>query len=95
MWRDAGAYPLCVKQTIRSEAEKEAIKERQKKRTKQTKKGKSKAKGRSKGSLNKDKNELNLSAELLRINELLSGLLKLLRVFVKVKYERNGWTFWT
>lgn len=36
--------------------------------------------------MNKDKNELNLSAELLRINELLSGLLKILRVFVKVKY---------
>jgi len=36
--------------------------------------------------LNKDKNELNLSAELLRINELLSGLLKLLRVFIKVEY---------
>lgn len=80
------AYPLTVKQTIRSEEEKEAIKGRKKKRTKKGKKSKSKPRGRQKGSLNKDKNELNLSAELLRINQLLSGLLKLLQVFVKVKY---------
>jgi putative transposase len=75
-----------VKQTVRSEAEKEALKERKKKRAKKSKTTKTKTKGRKKGSLNKDKNELNLSAELLRINELLSGLWKLLRVFVKVEY---------
>jgi putative transposase len=80
------AYPLAVKQTVRSEAEKAAIKERKKKRAKKSKKTKSKPKGRRKGSLNKDKNELNLSPELLRINELLAGLLKLVRVFIKVKY---------
>jgi putative transposase len=80
------AYPLMVKQTVRSEAEKQAIKLRKKKQAKKSKKTKSKPKGRKKGSLNKDKNELNLSTELLRINELLSGLLKLLRVFVRVKY---------
>jgi len=80
------AYPLGVKQTVRSEAEKKALKERKKKRAKKSKTTKTKPKGRKKGSLNKDKNELNLSAELLRINELLSGLLKLLRVFIKVKY---------
>jgi putative transposase len=80
------AYPLLVKQTVRSEAEKEALKERRKKRAKKSKTTKGKPKGRKKGSLNKDKNELRLSPELLRINELLSGLVKLLRVFVKVKY---------
>lgn len=80
------AYPLAVKQTVRSEAEKEAIKERKKKRAKKSKKTKSKPQGRRKGSLNKDKNELNLSPELWRINELLSALLKLMRVFVRVKY---------
>ncbi len=80
------AYPLCVKQTVRSEAEKEAIKERKKKRAKKPKATKSKPQGRRKGSLNKDKNELNLSPELSRINELLSGLLKLIRKFIKVKY---------
>jgi len=80
------AYPLLVKQTVRSEAEKKALKERKKKRAKKSKTTKTKPKGRKKGSLNKDKNELHLSPELLRINELLSGLVKLLRVFIKVKY---------
>ncbi len=42
--------------------------------------------GRKAGSPNKDKTELNLSAELVRINEILRGLLKLLRDFIKVKY---------
>jgi len=83
---DRKAYPLAVKQTIRSEAEKEAIKLRKKKRAKKSKTTKSKLKGRKKGSLNKDKNELNWSPELWRINELLSGLVKLPRVFIKVKY---------
>ena len=77
------AYPLWVKQTVRSEAEQAAIKLRRKKRSK---KSPAKPKGRLKGSLNKDKNELNLSPELLRINELLSSLLHLIRVFVKIKY---------
>jgi hypothetical protein len=77
------AYPLAVKQTVRSEAEKEAIKERKKKWTKKSKATKSKPKGRKKGGLNKDKNELNLSAELMRINELLSSLVKLVRVFIR------------
>jgi putative transposase len=77
------AYPLCAKQTERSEAEKEALKLRRKKRKK---KSNPKPQGRRKGSLNKDKNELKLSPELWRINELLSALLKLLRVFVQIKY---------
>ncbi len=80
------AYPLAVQQTVRSEAEKAAIKERKKKQAKRAKKTKGKPKGRPKGSRNKDKNEVKLSCELLRINELLVTLLKLLRVFVRVKY---------
>ena len=80
------AYPLCAKQTVRSEAEKAAIKARKKKRVKKSKKVKVKAKGRRKGSHNKDKNVLNLSPELLPIQELLSNLLKLLRVFLSIKY---------
>jgi putative transposase len=74
------------KQTVRSEAEKEAIKARKKKRSKKPKTGQGKPKGRKKGSLNKDKNQLDLSPELLRINELLVRTLKLLRQFVKLKY---------
>ena len=79
-------YPLAVRQTVRSEAEQAVIKRRKKKRAKKPKNAKRKPRGRKPGSLNRDKNKLNLSPELLRINELLSGLLKLLRVFVTVKY---------
>ena len=80
------ADPLAVQQTVRSAAEKEALQARKKKRAQQAKKTKSKPRGRPKGSRNKDKNELKLSGELVRINELLAALLKLIRVFVRVKY---------
>ncbi|HEX4951578.1 MAG TPA: transposase [Blastocatellia bacterium] len=80
------AYPLAVQQTVRSAAEKQALKERKKPRAKRAKKTKGKPKGRPPGSRNKDKNEVKWSPELLRINELLGTLLKLLRVFVGVKY---------
>lgn len=84
--RERQSYPIMVKQIIRSEAEKAAIKERKLKVAKKAKKRKRKPKGRKKGSLNKNREELNLSPELLRINSLLSILLKLIRVFVRVRY---------
>ncbi len=59
---------------------------RKKKRTPKKKKVSGKTPGRRKGSVNKDKNALDLSPELERINKLLAGVLKLLRVFVKVEY---------
>ena len=80
------AYPLAVQQTVRSAAEKAALAARKKARAKRPKKTKSKARGRPKGSRNKDKNELKLSDELVRINALLAALLQLIRVFVRVKY---------
>jgi putative transposase len=80
------SYPLAVKQMVRSEAEKAAIRARKQKIAKKSKKTKSKPRGRSPGSLNKDKTKLELSPELLRINSLLSALLKLIRVFGAVKY---------
>ena len=81
------AYPLAVQQTVRSAAEKAALAARKKARAPgPKKKTKSKARGRPKGSRNKDKNELKLSDELVRINALLVALLKLIRVFVCVKY---------
>ena len=79
------AYRLAVQQTVRSAAEKQAIKARQKKRAKAPKRKKSKPKGRPPGSRNKAKNEVHLSCERLRVNELLTTLLKLLGVFVRVK----------
>ena len=80
------ADPLAVQQTVRSAAEKAAIKARKKKRAKRAKKANSPPRGRPPGSRNKDKQELNLSEELVRINGLLVALLKLIRVFVRVKY---------
>ena len=80
------AYPLCARQTVRSEAEKAALKARKKKRQKKTKKSPAKPSGRPKGSLNKNKKELQLSPELCRIHELLKVLMPLIRVFVKVEY---------
>jgi putative transposase len=76
------SYPLGVAQTVKSEAEKQALKRIKKRKTKKLKT----SKGRRKGSLNRDKNELKLSPELLRISELLSFLLKLTKQFMKLKY---------
>lgn len=87
--RERKSYPLAVKQTIRSEAEKEAIKKRKKQRQKSKKAKKKKPpklSGRPLGVLNKDRTKLDLSDELIRINELLKLTLKLVRVFVTVKY---------
>jgi len=85
--RERKSYPLLVKQIIRSPAEKQAARERKTKRAKKSKSQQQEQRpGRRKGSLNKNREELNLSAELLRINSLLSLLLKLMRVFVRVKY---------
>ena len=80
------AYPLLIKQMVRSEAEQKAIKERKNKRVKKPKNRQTVTKGRKKGSRNRDKNKLELSPELMRVNELLMRLLKLIRVFVKVGY---------
>ena len=80
--RERKSYPLCVKQTVKSEAEKQASKHRKKSPPKKPKAGT----GRGKGSRNRDKNELKLSSELLRINEMLISLWKFIRHFIKVKY---------
>ncbi len=82
----AKSYPLLVKQTVRSPAEKAAIKSRKKRKSKSPRNKPKKLSGRPKGVLNKDKTRLELSAELLRINEILKVLLKLIRVFVSVKH---------
>ena len=76
------SYPVSVAQTVKSEAEKQASKSRKKRKPRLPKAGK----GRCRGSLNRDKNEINLSPELLRINDMLFSLLKLIRRFIKVKY---------
>jgi len=87
--RQRGFFPLCVKQIVRSEAEKAEIKKRRQKRKTKVKAKKSrrgKGCGRSKGVRNKDKQKRELSAELLRISELMKVILRLIGLFVKVKY---------
>ena len=81
------SYPLSVKQTIRekSESPKRKKKRVQKKKKSGTNKP-AKLKGRPAGVVNKDRMKLELSSELRRIHEVLQSVLKLLRVFVSVKY---------
>jgi putative transposase len=68
------SYPLCVEQTVRSAEEKAACKAR-----KEAKKAKSdqpkRKQGRPKGSKNKDKSEVILNPELLRIQKMVKALL--------------------
>lgn len=81
------SYPLSVKQTIREKEETGKPKKKPFKKKKSSgKKKPANLKGRPKGVLNKDKMKLELSSELVRIHELLQSVLKLLRVFVSVKY---------
>ncbi len=68
------SYPVCVEQTVRSEEEKAACKV--KKEAKKVKAAEPKRKpGRPKGSKNKDKAEVILNPELLRIQKMLKALL--------------------
>ncbi len=80
------SYPLAVQQTMRTKAEKELIKKRKTERLKKKRSEKKAKCGRKKGSRNKDKNKLEMSAELSRISNLLAGLMKIISVFVKVKH---------
>ena len=83
------SYPLMVGQTVRSEAEKAILKQRREERwaqRKQPKKKREKMRGRPKGVKNKAKEQVEFSAELLRINQLLKRMLQLVRLFVRVKY---------
>lgn len=81
------SYPLGVKQTVREKEESPKPKKKSLKRKKRSvKKKPSNLQGRPTGVLNKDKMKLELSSELMRIHELLQSVLKLLRVFVAVKY---------
>jgi len=71
--------PVSVKQIIKEKSGRVAPPKQKKKRRKA-------GRGRKPGSPNKAKMELNLSSELMRISEILLGLMKLLRDFMKVKY---------
>lgn len=84
--RQRRSYPLIVKQVVRSEAEKAALKAQREKAGKKSRKSLGKRRGRKKGSKNRNRNEPDFSPELLRISGWLTLLLKLIRVFVRVRY---------
>ena len=79
------SYPVCVEQTVRDEEEKAACKA--KKEAKKVKSTEPKRKrGRPKGSKNKDKSEVILNPELLRIQKMLKALLLRIGVSLHLVY---------
>ena len=84
-WMEAHARPSPWQCRKRCAAQRKKQRSKRAKRRQQAKKTKSKLRGRPPGSRNKDKNELKLAGELVRINELWAALLQVIRVFVGVK----------
>jgi len=81
-WR---SYPVCVEQTVRSEEEKAACKA--KKEAKRVNSAKPMRKrGRPTGSKNKDKSEVMLTPELLRIQKMIKALLVRVRPLLHPVY---------
>ena len=77
------SYPLQVTQTVKSAAEKVASKAKTEAKKKNTAKRKP---GRPKGSKNKDKREVELNPELLRIQTALKSLLTTIGTWISLKY---------
>ncbi|HLF91597.1 MAG TPA: transposase [Anaerolineales bacterium] len=77
------AYPLQTTQVVRS-AEEQATSKAKAEAKKKT--GEKKKRGRPKGSKNKDKKEVVLTPELLRIQKALQALLETLKGWVSLKY---------
>ena len=82
------SYPTMVEQVVRTEAEKEAAKARTKKRkAKKNKPAAPKGKpGRPKGSKNKDKTQVELTPELLRIKKMVQNQLSVIRGIISLTY---------
>jgi IS4 transposase len=76
------SYPIMMEQVIRTEAEKEAAKAKKEQR-KRKPKGKP---GRPKGSKNRDKTQVELTPELVRIQQLLQTLLSLIMSLLQITY---------
>lgn len=83
--RERRAYPVMAEQVIRSEAEKAAAKQKaqQRKAKKQTKHGKP---GRPKGSKNRNKSQVTLTPELIRIQEMVKQFLHLVGNLMPLSY---------
>lgn len=82
------SYPLLVEQVVRSEAEKAATKE--KKANKASKQGKPSSRqgkrGRAKGSKNKDKRQIEWTAEFQRVKEMATTLLQRVSPLCPLRY---------
>ena len=89
--REEQSYPLQVTQSVKSAEEKAASKakaeaKKARRRSGQQKTGEKKRRGRPKGSKNKDKREVVLSAELLRIQSALRSFLKTVGTAISLRY---------
>jgi hypothetical protein len=80
------SYPLQVEQVVRTEAEKAVAKARKKKRQAQKKSASKKKAGRPKGSKNRDKTQIELTPELLRIQAMVKKQLAMLKKRVSVHH---------
>jgi putative transposase len=81
------SYPLWVEQVVRLAAEKAAAKARRKKKLAKRDQTKApKKRGRPKGSQNQDKTQVELTPELLRIQEMVKKQLEMLANLVPVHY---------
>lgn len=79
------SYPIGMQQIVRSEEEKAASKAKAEAKKRKAPKGKRPV-GRPKGSKNKDKTQVELTPELLRIQNMVKGLLKLIAGYLSLTY---------
>jgi putative transposase len=80
------SYPLSVEQVIRSEAEKEAARTKKKAKAKKDPNAPKKKPGRPKGSKNRDKQQVDLTAELKRIQNMVQKQLEMLQGMVSIRH---------
>jgi hypothetical protein len=80
------SYPLQVEQVVRSEADQAATNARKNKPVNQIKAGSKKKRGRPKGSQNRDKTQVELTPELMRIQKMVKKQLAMLKNLVAVRY---------
>ncbi len=80
------SYPLQVAQVVRTPEEKAAAKKKKAKKSKEKSKAKEKKLGRPKGSKNRDKKQVNLTPELLRIQNMLKKQLQFLQPLAKIRH---------
>ena len=80
------SYPLQVEQVVRTPEEKAAAKNKKSKATKNKVNSPKKKLGRPKGSKNKDKTQVELTPELLRIQKLVKKQLLILAALVRIRH---------